>query len=480
MQYLKKRGHSYYVRIVVPVRLRAVIGKHEYTIALHTKNPVEARESAYLHIHNAKAEMRAAEMRRTPPRGSTEWLADIAADQRAAVSSGRMDEESAEAGMDASAEETLDALRQKYGTDENEGGEIRAPERVTRGVRRAWRVFQGEEVVLLRDQIEQYITEVTPHRRAQTIQDKRRVYGKLLEWVGHDAEVRDVTRKLAGSYVSTVIAKRGKAPKTQQSEVAQLSALWKHMEARGVADRNVWHLMSSTVPKQRRGGMKTVRRSWTEEEQLRILQSMDRSDPMWSVLALGLYTGCRIEEMCELKVTDVHDGALHIRITKSDAGVRKVPIHSVIEPLVTRLAATTSDGYLVPGLLRAGRDNKRSVYLSKRIQWHLRKVLKITDKNFVFHGLRHTFTNACERGGVSESTAKLLDGHSRSNSITYGSPGASYSHGLPLEQLAQEITKVTYGVAVDGFVKEAGSSVTITRRSARRPRAGRRRSGAVI
>ena len=118
-------------------------------------------------------------------------------------------------------------------------------------------------------------------------------------------------------------------------------------------------------------------------------------------------------------------------------------------------------------------DNKRSVYLSKRMQWHLREVLKITDPSFVFHGTRHTFTNACERAGVPLSTAQLIVGHSRRGSITYGAPGASYSHGLPLEKLAEEIRKVTHGKAVDGLVKGAGRDIRVTYKSARRPRAKR-------
>lgn len=471
MNHLKQRGHSWYVRVVVPERLRAALGKREYTVALGTRDLLTARRRSHEALARIMEELKAAEERREFPPGSPERLLEVAAEARAAVVNGHMDEHTAEVGMDVAAERTLDILRAKYGTDAE--GNPKAPESVTRGVRRAWRKFGGENVSLLREQIEQYITEVTPTVRAQTVQDKRRVYGELLAWVGADAEVKDVTRKEAGNYVSSVMARSGKAPKTLRSELAQLSALWKYMVGRSVADVNIWHLMSGTLPKQRRGGTQGHRRPWTEAEQLRVLNETDRGDPIWSAVALGLYTGCRLEELCQLKVADVHGSGLHIREAKSDAGVRRVPVHPVIQSLVSRLAATSADGYLLSGLLIAGRDSKRSVYLSKRIQWHLRKTLDITDANFVFHGLRHTFTNACERAGIPLSTAQLLVGHSRRGSITYGAPGASYSHGLPLEQLAKEIAKVTFGAPVDGLVKKAGGTVTVTRRSARRPRARR-------
>jgi hypothetical protein len=71
------------------------------------------------------------------------------------------------------------------------------------------------------------------------------------------------------------------------------------------------------------------------------------------------------------------------------------------------------------------------------------------------------------------STVQLLVGHSRRGSITYGAPGASYSHGLPLDQLAAEIAKVSFG-AIDKLITRAAKSVKVTHRSHRRPTAGKR------
>jgi hypothetical protein len=91
----------------------------------------------------------------------------------------------------------------------------------------------------------------------------------------------------------------------------------------------------------------------------------------------------------------------------------------------------------------------------------------------VVHGLWHTFTNACEKAGVPLSTTQLLVGHSRRNSITYGARGASYSHGLPLHQLAEEIAKVSFA-SVDGLVRKTAGKVKVTHRSHRRPASGKR------
>jgi hypothetical protein len=137
---------------------------------------------------------------------------------------------------------------------------------------------------------------------------------------------------------------------------------------------------------------------------------------------------------------------------KTVSAPQVVPVHPVITPLVASLVRSSDDGYLIPGLLVSGRDQKRSVLLSKRLAWHLREQLKITDPQVVAaHSLRHTFTNALERAGVPETTAKLLVGHRR-QSITYGDPGGSYSSSLPLEKLADAVSRVDHGGPVAALI----------------------------
>jgi hypothetical protein len=77
-------------------------------------------------------------------------------------------------------------------------------------------------------------------------------------------------------------------------------------------------------------------------------------------------------------------------------------------------------------------------------------------------------------GPITRNPAQLLVGHSRRGSITYGARGASYSHGLPVEQLAKEIAKVSFG-SLDKVVKGASRSLQVTHKSARRPRAAYRK-----
>jgi hypothetical protein len=62
-----------------------------------------------------------------------------------------------------------------------------------------------------------------------------------------------------------------------------------------------------------------------------------------------------------------------------DAGVRKVPVHPVILPIVRSLVASVDGSQLIPGPLPSGRDQKRSFLMLTRLGWHLREALDMTD-----------------------------------------------------------------------------------------------------
>ena len=47
--------------------------------------------------------------------------------------------------------------------------------------------------------------------------------------------------------------------------------------------------------------------------------------------ASAAYTGCRIEELCILKLENVSDDKVEIVDAKSEAGWRTIPIHHLVE-----------------------------------------------------------------------------------------------------------------------------------------------------
>jgi integrase len=196
-----------------------------------------------------------------------------------------------------------------------------------------------------------------------------------------------------------------------------------------------------------RGDAKDVkRRPWTTEEMLKFFKTVDADSDLWAVAAIGLYSGMRLNEICEARTEDIKSNRIHIREGKSKAAIRTVPVHPVIAPLVKQLVKNSKDGYLISRLKPGGPDGKRSWNISKRFGRHLRQA-GITDRAAVFHSLRANFTTALERARVPLNEIQTLIGHERKELAL-----TAYSVGVSHKQLAEDVELVSFGKGVDKLV----------------------------
>jgi integrase len=156
-----------------------------------------------------------------------------------------------------------------------------------------------------------------------------------------------------------------------------------------------------------------------------LLSAKDRV--LHSALLFGLLTGMRSGEICGLMAEDITaKGNLGrfvsirpnaVRLLKSKAAEREVPLHGVLEGLLDTVLPTS--GRLFP-YLTVDKVVKRYAYLRRR-----HPELRGT----VFHSTRKWFITQCERTGVPEHfTASLVGHHSArsANKLTYG----LYSAGI--------------------------------------------------
>jgi integrase len=157
------------------------------------------------------------------------------------------------------------------------------------------------------------------------------------------------------------------------------------------------------------------------------------------VMLLCLLSGMRAGEAAGLLRSDVTaKGNLglffqvrpnHLRLLKSEAAEREVPVHSVLE---TMLADLPSAGPLFPGLT-VNDITKRFARLRRRIE--------IDRPGLVFHSTRKWFITQCERTGVPEHFTASIVGHKSArseNGITYG----IYSAGISDEQKRNIIDQI--------------------------------------
>ena len=158
--------------------------------------------------------------------------------------------------------------------------------------------------------------------------------------------------------------------------------------------------------------------------------------PLIDLIALGAYTGGRIEELCQLTKETAKGGFLRMG-TKTEASLRDCPIHPVVAPLVARLIAASTDGFLIPSTADNQYGN-RSGPLSQRFG-HLKKRMGFGPAH-VFHSTRHTLVTLMHQAGVRSEVIADVVGHEKGNFTldTYGS-------GSSMAQKLEALSKVAYG-----------------------------------
>lgn len=157
-----------------------------------------------------------------------------------------------------------------------------------------------------------------------------------------------------------------------------------------------------------------------------------------NLIVLGYYTGARIEELCQLRKEHLilEDGVLIFDIidSKSPAGIRRVPVHPNLIPLVKDLADTSSDGWLLP-INTKNKYNRRSGPLSKKFG-RLRTKLGFSS-NYVYHSFRMTSVTELVRAGIPGTLIAELVGH-LTKTITFD----VYSQGASTKQKFEAISKI--------------------------------------
>jgi integrase len=139
------------------------------------------------------------------------------------------------------------------------------------------------------------------------------------------------------------------------------------------------------------------------------------------LIRLGAYTGGRIESLATLMTSSIlSDPDTGIRFLhfadKTEAGVRDVPVHSAIMPLIDDLITNAGpDGYLFKVNHEANRKaNATGVEFSRFKRHH-----GYDDPRLVFHSLRKTIAHLLETAECPENVAQDICGHIK-RGMTFG------------------------------------------------------------
>lgn len=279
-----------------------------------------------------------------------------------------------------------------------------------------------------------------------------------------DQMVRDVT-KLTGNFKSLgLLTPRGvkawvdlmvledKATNSSLNRILKsCRSFWNYLQESGTVEhiaqdpfQGMSKIVNRTVKKNT-----LSREDWSIDEVLLLHKTIeaDGDVPLRDMFVIGAYTGCRINEICNLKLKDlnIEKKYFKVSISKTDAGVREVPIHNALIPIFTRLAnGLEADDFLIPSPAKNKYDD-RSAPLSKRFGY-LKKDCGFTDRSKVFHSLRRTVSTLLENAGVSEGVAADIVGHKK-KTMTYG----LYSGGTSLENKLKALNKMKYPAPFNKF-----------------------------
>ncbi len=184
---------------------------------------------------------------------------------------------------------------------------------------------------------------------------------------------------------------------------------------------------------------------------------------------LGLYTGARLNELCQLLTTDLHEIAdiwvIHINNDEVDKSIktadsrRYVPLHpELIRLNFVEYVKRLKPGQVFPNLDYA--DGLHSGKYSKRFGT-VRRRAKIEESDY--HSFRHSVTAELEKLNIREHLVSALLGH-KHKQITFGRYGAP-KH---VRRLYRIISRLTFPIDVPpwGIKKKFGTAKCRNRQKA--------------
>jgi integrase len=311
-------------------------------------------------------------------------------------------------------------------------------------------VAPQEHVVLLRDVFDSW--KAAKVRGTDAVKACERAL-KLFEQHTGNPPIQKLTRKQGSEFRSWLLT-LGTSSKTAHDRLTYVKSLlgfaWQDLE---LLQRNPWRGLDIEYTTEAR------REPWTSDQieaffQLPLFTEYAlpskwnaAADAAYWIPLLGLYTGARIGELCQLRTEDVvvDSGVAAIKITdagegarvKTEASVRSVPVHTELIRLgfLDYVDRTKAAGHKQLWPVMKYRVGKPSGYFSMWFR-EARQQASISIPDF--HSLRHTVRSCMTEAGIGEAIQDRITGHE-----VGGSTGTKvYSH--PKAMLKKAVEAIRY------------------------------------
>jgi integrase len=435
--YLEKRRRKWYALHDIPPGLRAAFGgKKRFAKSLETENQQEAKRRAAGWEHRWRQALAQARDDVCDPaeRDGEYWrrmLASCTSDFERDILSDQLADE-------------LDAKLERIARQQGYQGDPRDLPEAEDAVR-TYKIATGE-LIKTSEHVEEWLT-TKDHLKPKTLEMYRSDLARLAKRFPY---ITDITKPdITGWITKDLLQGEGLNRKTLDRLLPACRGYWRYLQDLGKVPNDVEPFSNLSV---QQNGAKSVRprdkrKDYSPEEVFQLLEGADAKDaPLADLIRLGMWTGARIGELCQLRVEHVRldDPLPHFSIedSKTAAGVRTVPIHPELEATLARLIQASSrlgdsDGYLIPGLT-PNKFGDRSNAIGKRFG-RLKTELGFTGQHG-FHSFRHTVITRLLNAGMSSPIVASIVGHETGESVTL----SVYHKGFSLEVQRQAILGLTY------------------------------------
>jgi integrase len=271
-------------------------------------------------------------------------------------------------------------------------------------------------------------------RATAKTQDMQR--SDVMRFAAKFAIVQDVTRPEVRRWITGLMNDDGLAPKTVQRILSALRGYWRYLQSIEVAGEDHEPFSKLDVARQnKRTEPRSKRQPFEPADVLKLLDAAGDQN-LADLIRLGMWTGCRIEELCALKVEQVKGDHFSVGDAKTKAGWRDLPIHRELAQTMARLIAGSKDGYVLSGLT-VNKYGNRSNGIGKRFG-KLKSAMGFGAQH-VFHSIRKTVVTILENAGVPENVVADIVGHEKTT-MTFG----LYSGGLSLAVKRDALGRLAY------------------------------------
>ena len=419
--FIEKRRRRWYAVLDIPKALQPAFGRKRFVKSLQTESRTLAERNAMPIIFEWKKLIEAA-------RGGTNQdtlirkINEVRLHADELKRSGETDEDIALLHED---------LALTLGSDYDEHGNFTFDNELFE----ATQVVHRGKIYLV-EHIDDYLSSL--ELEPKTIDARRK---SLVEFSQKFKLITDVNPRSVQHWLNVEIAQGEKKSRSTVSRIAtDCNQYWEYLQLHHNVDAASPFVKA--VPKKKtkksKAEIKAQRKAFRVDDYQKLYQAASESgdETLADLIKLAAHTGCRIEELCSLRLVNVQDDRIVITDAKTEAGWRDIPIHQNIKQTVARLVNTATGEYLISGL-SFNKYGDRSNAIGKRFG-RLKTRLGF-GSDYVFHSFRRAFSTQLENAGVERTTVARLMGHELGDE-TFG----GYSDGLVFDRLKQAVSQIQY------------------------------------